>query len=74
MTKYRIIKQSKETKTSHTCLSNIFIPQYKNIWTSFIWKPIDRFFGKFATIEEAEKAIEIHRGVKTIKQEVKRIL
>ena len=57
MTKYRIIKQSKETKTSHTCLSNIFIPQYKNIWTSFIWKPIDRFFFFFLTIEEAEKAI-----------------
>ncbi len=74
MTKYRIIQQTKETKTSHTCLSNVFIPQYKNIWTFFIWKPIVPFYGIFATIEEAEQAIEIHRGVKTIKQEVKRIL
>ena len=48
-------------------MKTLYIPEYRNIWTLFIWRRLS-VWAIYGSREEAEMAIRIHRGeVKTVK-------
>lgn len=64
-TQYRIGIQHDELDGRKT--STLYIPEYRNIWTLFIWRRLG-FWDIYRSREEAEMAIRIHRGeMKTVK-------
>lgn len=64
-TQYRIAIQHDELDGRKT--STLYIPEYRNIWTLFIWRRLG-FQDIYGSKEEAEIAIKIHRGeMKTVK-------
>ena len=67
-TQYRIVEQHNELKNGRRISHDVYVPQFRNIWTLFIWKKLHPFYGVFGSMEEAEAAIEIHKGTKTVKK------
>ena len=64
-TQYRICFQYEELDGRKT--STLYIPEYRNIWTLFIWRRLS-VWAIYGSKEEAEMAIRIHRGeIKTVK-------
>lgn len=64
-TQYRICLQHEELDGRKT--STLYIPEYRNIWTLFIWRRLS-VWATYGSREEAEMAIRIHRGeIKTVK-------
>ena len=72
-TEYRIVEKHYETASGKYTTGNFYVPQYRNLWTLFVWKKIDPIYGQYGSIETAEKAIEVHKGLKPIVKEIKRL-
>ena len=63
-TQYRIRVKYNELDGKRT--STLYIPEYRNIWTLFIWRRLS-ILAIYGSREEAETAIKIHRGdMKTV--------
>lgn len=71
-TQYRIIEKHYETVGKRYTTDKFYIPQFRNVWTLFRWKKIDPIHGQYGTVENAEKAIEVHKGMKAVITEIKR--
>lgn len=71
-TQYRIIEKHYETVGKRYTTGKLYIPQFRNIWTLFRWKKIDQIYGQYETVENAEMAIEVHKGMKAVITEIKR--
>lgn len=64
-TQYRICIKHDELDGRKT--STLYLPEYRNIWTLFIWRRLG-FRDIYESREKAEMAIRIHRGeMKTVK-------
>ena len=71
-TQYRIIEKHYVSSDGLRVSRTFFIPQYRNLWTLFIWQRLHPFFAIYSTFEGAEYAIAKHKGFKTVKKEVAR--
>ena len=71
-TQYRIIEKHYETASGKYTTGKFYVPQYRNFWTLFVWKKIVPIYGQYESVETAEKAIEVHKGMKAVTTEIKR--